>query len=245
MNILFLGYEENQIIDFLRQKNDVVICTDKVDIDFVKKFDYVISYGYLHIIKRDVIEACKNGIINLHISYLPFNRGFHPNFWSFVEDTKKGVTIHFIDEGIDTGDILFQKEVIFDLTEDTFEKTYYRLREEIEILFMENWDNIINQNYIVTKQDGTGSFHLKKDINKFNLINGWKTKIGEIMTKRTDLEIIDEVEQVRTKNNVNWMDILRLAFKHAPNDARKLMGKVNEYDGKISKLLTELSNNGE
>ena len=34
--------------------------------------------------------------------------------------------------------------------------------------------------------------------------------------KRTDLEIIDEVENIRTKNNVNWMDILRLAFKHHP-----------------------------
>ena len=57
------------------------------------------------------------------------------------------------------------------------------------------------------------------------------------------LEIIDEIEKVRTKNNVNWMDILRLAFEHAPDDARKLMGIVNEYDGRISQLLTELSNN--
>ena len=65
-----------------------------------------------------------------------------------------------------------------------------------------------------------------------------------IMSKKmTDLEIIDAIEAVRTKNNVNWMDILRLAFKHAPEDARKLMGKVNEYDGRISELLKELSNN--
>ena len=65
-----------------------------------------------------------------------------------------------------------------------------------------------------------------------------------IKQKRTDLEIIDEVEQIRTKNNVNWMDILRLAFKHAPEDARKSMGKVNEYDGRISDLLKELAANG-
>ena len=62
--------------------------------------------------------------------------------------------------------------------------------------------------------------------------------------KRTDFEIIDEVQDIRTKNNVNWMDILRLAFKHAPDDARKLMGKVNEHDGRISDLLKELANNG-
>lgn len=245
MKILFLGYKHNRIIEFLKiTLNDVVVCSDKVNSEFVKQFDYVISYGYLHIIKQDVIEACKNGMINLHISYLPFNRGFHPNFWSFIDNTKKGVTIHFIDEGLDTGDILFQKEVVFSKDEDTFEKTYNRLKYEIEILFMNNWDNILRNNYLRTKQKGSGSFHFKKDLDGYNLINGWKTKIGDVMKKRTDLEIIDEVEKVRTKNNVNWMDILRLAFKHAPDDARKLMGKVNEYDGRISKLLTELSQNG-
>tara|TARA_B100000900_G_scaffold414104_1_gene439807 strand:- start:13502 stop:13705 length:204 start_codon:yes stop_codon:yes gene_type:complete len=63
--------------------------------------------------------------------------------------------------------------------------------------------------------------------------------------KRTDLEILSEVENIRSKNNVNWMDILRLAFKHAPEEARVLMGRVNEYDGRISDLLKELANNGE
>jgi hypothetical protein len=64
------------------------------------------------------------------------------------------------------------------------------------------------------------------------------------VAKRTDLEIIDEIEKIRTKNNVNWMDILRLAFKHAPSDARKLMAKVNEHDGGIAELLSELTENG-
>ena len=62
--------------------------------------------------------------------------------------------------------------------------------------------------------------------------------------KNKYLKIIDQIEKVRKKNNVNWMDILRLAFKHAPEEARTLMGRVNEYDGRISELLTELANNG-
>ena len=37
------------------------------------------------------------------------------------------------------------------------------------------------------------------------------------------LEIIDEIEKVRTRNNVNWMDVLRLAFKHSPEEAKLLM----------------------
>ena len=56
--------------------------------------------------------------------------------------------------------------------------------------------------------------------------------------------IIDQIQQIRKKNNVNWMDILRLAFKHAPNDARKLIIKVNEHDSEISKLVEQLSSNG-
>ena len=55
------------------------------------------------------------------------------------------------------------------------------------------------------------------------------------------LKVIDEVEKVRTKNNVNWMDVLRLAFTHAPDDSKKLMEKINREDGKISELFKKLS----
>jgi hypothetical protein len=55
------------------------------------------------------------------------------------------------------------------------------------------------------------------------------------------LKVIDEVERVRTRNNVNWMDVLRLAFRHAPDEARVLMKKINEEDGRISGLLKRLS----
>ena len=53
-------------------------------------------------------------------------------------------------------------------------------------------------------------------------------------------KIINEIEKVRKKNNVNWMDILRLAFKHAPSEASKLLKKINSKDKKISSLLNKL-----
>ena len=55
------------------------------------------------------------------------------------------------------------------------------------------------------------------------------------------LKIIDEIEKIRTKNNVNWMDVLRLAFTYAPDEARKLMKKINEEDNRISELFEKLS----
>tara|TARA_Y100001970_G_C13940702_1_gene703030 strand:- start:13 stop:216 length:204 start_codon:yes stop_codon:yes gene_type:complete len=54
------------------------------------------------------------------------------------------------------------------------------------------------------------------------------------------IKIIDEIEKVRTRNNVNWMDILRLAFIHAPDDAKNLMRKINIADDEISALLKKL-----
>jgi len=392
MKILFLGYENCRLHNFLLSKYDVIQAEDKIEIKDVENVDYIISFGYKHIIKEDVICRAKNPIINLHISYLPYNRGYHPNFWSFLEDTPKGVTIHYIDKGIDTGEIILQKEILFNDEEDTLSKTYNRLISEIQDLFINNYSFILSDKATATPQKNRVTFHLEKDLEKHAhiLTEGWdtntikinnlnlreidfgdeelllewrndaitrknsisqaevskedhkkwlektilnspniflfiledkgvpvgtirsnKTGVDEyelswtispdyrrqgygtkilklfllnknsafiarimplntgsiLMTerngfklhgrddqfliykkvmrekKRTDLEIIDEVQKIRAKNNVNWMDILRLAFKHAPEDARKLMGTVNEYDGRISALLKELSNN--
>ena len=55
------------------------------------------------------------------------------------------------------------------------------------------------------------------------------------------LGIIDEIEKIRTKNNVNWMDVLRLAFIHAPEEAKELMKKINKEDNRISDLFDKLS----
>ena len=52
---------------------------------------------------------------------------------------------------------------------------------------------------------------------------------------------INKVQKIRARNNVNWMNILRLAFRHAPKEAGKLMKRINADDKKISKLLNKLS----
>ena len=55
------------------------------------------------------------------------------------------------------------------------------------------------------------------------------------------LSIISKIEKIRSKNNVNWMNILRLAFKLDPVSAKKIMKKINYDDKKISQLLNKLS----
>ena len=54
-------------------------------------------------------------------------------------------------------------------------------------------------------------------------------------------KIINKIEKIRSKNNVNWMDLLRLAFKLDPRSASKIMKKINYDDKRISELLKTLS----
>ena len=53
-------------------------------------------------------------------------------------------------------------------------------------------------------------------------------------------KILNQIEKIRSKNNVNWMNILRLAFELNSKRASKIMSKVNYDDQKISKLLNQL-----
>ena len=60
------------------------------------------------------------------------------------------------------------------------------------------------------------------------------------MTNKTKiknyLKIIDKIEKTRSKNNFNWMDILRIALTHAPQKTLKVMSKINKADKKILNL---------
>ena len=58
--------------------------------------------------------------------------------------------------------------------------------------------------------------------------------------KKNYNKIINEIQKIRSKNNVNWMNILKLAFKLDPVSAKKILKKINYDDKKISNLLSKL-----
>lgn len=73
--------------------------------------DLIISVAAPQIFKDKLIGIPGRGCINIHNSRLPKYRGMLPNFWQMFNGEKAvGTTIHFINAGIDDGDILFQKE---------------------------------------------------------------------------------------------------------------------------------------
>jgi|TARA_B110000503_G_C6827609_1_gene281435 hypothetical protein len=59
--------------------------------------------------------------------------------------------------------------------------------------------------------------------------------------KKNYLKIISKIETIRKKNNVNWMNILRIAFKYNPKETAKVMSKIYSDDQKIGELVKRLT----
>jgi methionyl-tRNA formyltransferase len=74
--------------------------------------DVIVSIAAPQIFKRDLISSVPRGCINSHSALLPENRGMMPVFWGMYKgDPEIGVTVHYINEGVDTGDIIKQERV--------------------------------------------------------------------------------------------------------------------------------------
>src|SRR5262245_52248233 len=87
--------------------------------------DFLISYGHRLRVLTPVLKQFEGRAFNLHIGMLPHNRGADPNFWSWFDDSPKGVTIHLMDGGIDTGPIVEQRKVWRFTRNDTLATTYW------------------------------------------------------------------------------------------------------------------------
>ncbi len=103
--------------------------------------DIAVSVLFGYILKPDFLKLPPAGCINLHPSLLPYNRGAHPNVWSIIEGTPAGATLHYIDAGVDTGDIIAQREVAVESI-DTGETLYRRLETASLELFKETWPTL-------------------------------------------------------------------------------------------------------
>lgn len=74
--------------------------------------DVLVSIAGNQIFKKPLLELAPKGCINLHTALLPKYRGLMPSFWVLKNNEKKtGVSVFLVDEGIDSGPIIVQKEV--------------------------------------------------------------------------------------------------------------------------------------
>ncbi len=131
-----------------------------------------ISIGFGYILSKEILGLFPRGCVNLHAGFLPFNRGAYPNVWSLVEGTPAGVTLHFMDEGVDTGDIIARRRLAKRPC-DTGESLYRRLEIEGFRLFRESWARLRKTNPPVrgVRQKGPGTVHRVADIEQIDGIN--------------------------------------------------------------------------
>jgi methionyl-tRNA formyltransferase len=147
----------------------------KVAIEMIRHHqpDLLISIQANVIFKRPLIDLAPQGCLNVHTAMLPKYRGLMPTFWVMKNNEKvTGVSVFFIDEGIDSGPILVQKQVtIGDRTLDQLIRHTKRigmdaLIEAVELIHRGGYQLIENDD----SQKTYYSFPTKEDVKEFRRV---------------------------------------------------------------------------
>ncbi len=136
-----------------------------------KNPDLIVVYSMPFLLKEEIFSFPKLGTINLHTALLPKYRGAVPTFWTYYFfDRETGVTVHYIDKGEDTGDIILQKQVKVDLGE-----RYYELRTKFEsvgsLALIESINNLESGNVNRKKQPIESPTPRAKRVKKDDYLN--------------------------------------------------------------------------
>lgn len=185
MKVLLLGPSTEKLLSCINSSEDEIIV---LNTEFNQQFivdngiNLLISYNYRRIIKLEVLQVPGLRALNLHTSLLPFNRGSHPILWSVLEGTPLGVTIHQIDQGLDTGPIVFQREIqLLDQTK-SLREVHEDINKALIDIFCTNWKTLREGNYTSTPQTGAGTYHRSIIGIDFisSLDNSWDTSIKDV-----------------------------------------------------------------
>ncbi len=115
--------------------------------------DLLVSMSFNQIFKEPIISIPKLGIINCHAGKLPLYRGRNVLNWVLINDEKEfGITVHYIDEGIDTGDIIVQKSYPIN-DSDTYKSLLEKAYVECPNLLLTAIKKIINGQIESIKQN--------------------------------------------------------------------------------------------
>ena len=128
--------------------------------------DIIVTCAYGQIIPKVILDAPRLGCINVHGSLLPKLRGGAPIHWAIINgDTKTGISIMYMDEKMDSGDIISQRETEI-LDSDNLESLYNRMSIIGRDLLLDTMPSIINGTNLRVKQDSsqvTFGFNIKRD----------------------------------------------------------------------------------
>lgn len=181
INIVSVFTNDNKIfnsemsVKSLAIKNGIPIYENIDDILKIEEVDFIISIQYHQILLTKHICKAKKLSINLHMAPLPEYRGCNQFSFAIInEDSEFGTTIHRIDEGIDSGDIIFEKR--FPIPKNCFVKELYDLTEKFSFeLFSDKIKDIFTDNYKLIPQskfiDRKSSIHYRKEMTTLKKID--------------------------------------------------------------------------
>ncbi|WP_298314746.1 formyltransferase family protein [uncultured Aquimarina sp.] len=180
LNYNILGILTNSrgkdILEYAESNKITVI--DNLDeyLALIEPVDIAISVQYHQILRKEHINKAKEITVNLHMAPLPEYRGCNQFSFAILEDKKEfGTTIHRLEEGIDSGDIIFEKR--FPMSGDIWvQELHHKTHSASVTLFEESLENLIQGNYVLKPQKefveerGT-SLHYRKEINDIKKID--------------------------------------------------------------------------
>ncbi len=147
----------------------------------LKKYnvDIFVSMSFDQIFKKDIMSLPSLGAINCHAGALPFYRGRNVLNWVLINDEETfGVTVHYVDEGIDTGDIILQHiEPIKD--EDNYQSLLNKASNICADLLYDSLNMILNNDVKRIKQhdiDPSGSYFRKRVLGDENIDWNWNSR---------------------------------------------------------------------
>ena len=145
------GFADTYKIDYIKNKN----INSEEFIEQIKKYDcdIFISMSFNQIFKKEIINLPPYKTINCHAGKLPFYRGRNILNWVLINDEKEyGITVHYVDEGIDTGDIIVQKT--YPITDnDNYATLLENAHTQCAKLLFEALDDIYNNRAQRIKQN--------------------------------------------------------------------------------------------
>ena len=142
--------------------------------------DAILSIFFQQILKRPILEAARLGCFNVHFAPLPRYRGFYPQMHAIINgEAVHGVTMHFMDEGIDTGDIVIQKSLPV-LPTDTGKSLYMRCVDVGFDVFQTGLECILREAIPRIPQDHQKATYYRKEIPNNREID-WSKSPEEIL----------------------------------------------------------------
>ena len=191
VSVVFLGANNVglDVYDWLcdRESVDVLaMLTEESQLRLVERLDpaFVVACGFTHVVPPEVLAVPDGGCLNLHPGLLPYARGYNPNVWSIVEDLPAGATLHYMDEGVDTGPVVATRDVEtrFD---DTGKDLYERLERAAFELFVETWPRVEGGSVDARVQDDSlATIHYKLEfVDLCELDPGEETTVRELLDR--------------------------------------------------------------